>query len=233
MKKYVFEEFMESNNIQKEQLPELLQKRITGFEEMKSDLEYTIEDDRDRLERRLEDLADELEEDIYEEYEDSLENNSDPNEEEEEKLKKELEEKERLKKEQLQLKERLLKKEKMEKEKREKEQQEKEKLAIEMREKEKQEKEKQEKEKVEIERQEREKQEKESKKIPELSPDEFIIEQLYRAGKRKIGKSWLLEKGFKTNLDGRQIIIGKYKLIKALFSFSYSIQALSAAAIAK
>lgn len=56
-------------------MPDLLNKRILGFEELEEDLEQTEDEDREELLNRMEDLSLELDEDLEEFYEDILENN--------------------------------------------------------------------------------------------------------------------------------------------------------------
>ena len=75
MKKYPHQVFLAENKLKTEQLPKQLQKRIKGFEELQEDLEHAVDDDHDRLAKKLDHLSLELEEDLYEEFEDQLENN--------------------------------------------------------------------------------------------------------------------------------------------------------------
>lgn len=75
MKKFPHEKFLEDNNIDYKTLPEMLYKRIKGFEELKEDLEHTTDEDRVKLIENLETLSHELDEDLEEHFEDHLENN--------------------------------------------------------------------------------------------------------------------------------------------------------------
>ena len=62
MKTYAFDEFIKENNIKTEELSELLQQRIIGFNDLREDFQHTVGKDREILEKKLENLADELEE---------------------------------------------------------------------------------------------------------------------------------------------------------------------------
>ena len=75
MKKFPHEQFLEDNNIDYKTLPEMLYKRIKGFEELKDDLEHTTDEDKEKLTSKLEMLSHELLEDLEEHFEDHLENN--------------------------------------------------------------------------------------------------------------------------------------------------------------
>lgn len=75
MKNFPHEKFLEDNNIDYKTLPEMLYKRIKGFEELKEDLEHTTDEDREKLIAKLETLSHELDEDLEEHFEDYLENN--------------------------------------------------------------------------------------------------------------------------------------------------------------
>lgn len=67
--------FLHQNAIEIGKLPEALQKRIYGFEELEQDLLTTIDGDRDQLLSRMEDLSHELDEDLEEHFEDQIDNN--------------------------------------------------------------------------------------------------------------------------------------------------------------
>ena len=195
MKTYAFDEFIKENNIKTEELSELLQQRIIGFNDLREDFQHTVGKDREILEKKLENLADELEEDLYDEFEHLLENNS-----ESEPDRQEIEEQERIAKE----------REKASLERREKEQ--------------KQLKEKQiQKEKIEALRKEKEARKAEEARLAAINPDETLLANLYQKGKRKIGRSELIKLGFKGKLEQKRIAVGKYQLSKSLFSFTYSI----------
>lgn len=83
--KFPHEQFLKDNNIDYKTLPEMLYKRIKGFEELKEDLDQDniTDEDRDKLTEQLEMLSHELSEDLEEEFEDHLENNDQEEEEEE------------------------------------------------------------------------------------------------------------------------------------------------------
>lgn len=76
-KQFPHKHFLEDNSeaIAKRPLPEFLIKRIKGFEELEEDLPHTTDEDRERLEARLERLSHELDEDLEEYFEQELENN--------------------------------------------------------------------------------------------------------------------------------------------------------------
>lgn len=73
--KFPHEKFLDDNNIDYKTLPEMLYKRIKGFEELKEDLEHTTDEDKEKLTEKLEMLSHELLEDLEEHFEDHLENN--------------------------------------------------------------------------------------------------------------------------------------------------------------
>lgn len=79
--KFPHEKFLEDNNIEYRTLPEMLYKRIKGFEELKEDLQHTTDEDREKLTEKLEMLSHELSEDLEEHFEDHLENNDQEEEE--------------------------------------------------------------------------------------------------------------------------------------------------------
>lgn len=83
MKKFPHQQFLKDNHIALESLPEMLQKRIRGFDELEDDLQYATDEHRQYLSDLLERLSQEIEEDLEEHFEQELENN-DPQEEEEE-----------------------------------------------------------------------------------------------------------------------------------------------------
>jgi hypothetical protein len=82
MKKFAHQQFIEDNKIDKETLPDMLKKRMQGFEELQEDLEHTTEEDEEALLHKLEMLSHELAEDLEEHFEDELENNDVEEEEE-------------------------------------------------------------------------------------------------------------------------------------------------------
>ena len=73
--------FLQQNAIDIEKLPEALQKRIYGFEELEQDLSTTLDEDRERLLDRMENLSHELDEDLEEHFEDQLSNNDEQEDE--------------------------------------------------------------------------------------------------------------------------------------------------------
>src|SRR3989338_3864035 len=75
MKKFPHQQFIEDNNLDTQTLPEMLQKRIKGFDELEEDLQHTTDEDKEKLLNKLESLSFELEEDLEEHFEDQLENN--------------------------------------------------------------------------------------------------------------------------------------------------------------
>lgn len=81
--KFPHQQFLEDNQaiINTHPLPEMLQKRILGFEELRDDLAHTTDEDRDQLLGKLEKLSYELDEDLEEYFESYLENNDEEKEE--------------------------------------------------------------------------------------------------------------------------------------------------------
>jgi hypothetical protein len=75
MKKFPHQQFIEDNNLDIQTLPEMLQKRIKGFDELEEDLQHTTDEDKEQLISKLETLSSELEEDLEEHFEEQLENN--------------------------------------------------------------------------------------------------------------------------------------------------------------
>ena len=76
--------FLHQNAIEVSKLPDALQKRIYGFEELEQDLTTTIDDDREQLLSRMEDLSHELDEDLEEHFEEQIDNNDEQEEDEQE-----------------------------------------------------------------------------------------------------------------------------------------------------
>jgi hypothetical protein len=189
MKTYTFEEFIKDNKIKTEELSELLQQRIVGFNDLREDLEHTLGKDREVMESKLENLADELEEDLYDEFEHLLENNSEPESEPDRQT---IEDEDRKAKEKE-------KREKERKEREQREQQRREKLA------------------------QKEKEKAEADRIAALNPDEVLLEKLFKQGKKKMGRSELIKAGYKGKLEQKRILVGKYRLSKAFFSYTYVI----------
>ncbi len=75
MKKFPHQQFMEDNQLAIATLPEMLQKRIKGFDELEEDLRHTTDEDKEKNLSKLETLSQELDEDLEEHFEDHLENN--------------------------------------------------------------------------------------------------------------------------------------------------------------
>lgn len=75
MKKYPHQQFIEENKIDLDDLPNMLQKRINGFEELQEDLKHTTGSDNIALQNKLDYLSNQLEEDLEQHFEDLLENN--------------------------------------------------------------------------------------------------------------------------------------------------------------
>jgi len=75
MKKFPHQQFIEDNNLDIQTLPEMLQKRIKGFDELEEDLQHTTDEDKEKLIAKLETLSHELAEDLEEHFEEQLENN--------------------------------------------------------------------------------------------------------------------------------------------------------------
>jgi len=84
MKNRIFKHkaFLKDNSIASSSLSPLLQKRITGFDELVEDYEHAVEEDQGKMESKITKLDIEIEEDLYDEYEQLLENNEDIEEEE-------------------------------------------------------------------------------------------------------------------------------------------------------
>ncbi|MCC6837376.1 MAG: hypothetical protein IT234_02445 [Bacteroidia bacterium] len=81
MKKFPHQQFIEDNNLDIQTFPEMLQKRIKGFDELEEDLQHTTDEDKEKLLNKLESLSYELEEDLEEHFEDQLENNDEEEDE--------------------------------------------------------------------------------------------------------------------------------------------------------
>lgn len=81
--KFPHEKFLEDNNIDYKTLPEMLYKRIKGFDELKEDLQHTTDEDQGQLIEKMEMLSHEILEDLEEEFEGNLENNDEEEETEE------------------------------------------------------------------------------------------------------------------------------------------------------
>ena len=166
--KFAFEQFIADNKIDVKTLSPNLQKRIRGFEELKDDYQHAIDEDKEKLKYTIENLADELEEDLYDEFEDLLENN-DEQEEEPETVQKTNPSKEASPK-----------------------------VAV------------------------------KQAPVPKAQSDEAIIENLYNMKRYKIGRSALLDMGFKGNLSGSKIKVGSFILQRTgMLSYTYLITKLT------
>ena len=75
MIQFPHQQFAIDNNLDINELPRMLQKRILGFEELQDDLQHTTEQDKAKLRARLDKLSYELEEDLEQHFEHHLENN--------------------------------------------------------------------------------------------------------------------------------------------------------------
>lgn len=75
--KFPHQQFLENNSevFATHPLPDMLQKRIQGFESLRQDLEHTTDEDQQQLLSKLEKLSYELDEDLEEYFEPYLENN--------------------------------------------------------------------------------------------------------------------------------------------------------------
>jgi hypothetical protein len=164
MEKFAFEQFIADNKIDVKTLSPNLQKRIRGFEELKDDYQHAIDEDKDKLKYTIENLADELEEDLYDEFEDLLENNDDLDDEPEP-VKKPAPVKEAPK--------------------------------------------------TTVQKQ---------VPVPKVQSDEEIIDNLYKMKRFKIGRSALLDMGFKGILSGSKIKVGSFILQRTgMLSYTYLI----------
>jgi len=219
--KYKHREFLQNNEIDVSTLSPLLQKRIKGFEELLDDYEHAVDEDSEKMKAKILQLDMELEEDLYDEYEEWLENNDEIEEDDKEiiytmsdgfkwlmipkKKAKELfnnnhtvfginrsEETEGLIESEADLNDY-------------------DEFGIEIG-----------KKRIAP------KKEETKKEIPKPEPkkentDEAIIDNIFKKGEKSIGRSALRDLGFKGKLDKKEHIVGKYKLTKALFSYTYYI----------
>lgn len=177
MKKFPHEQFLDENSIDYKLLPEMLYKRIKGFEELKEDLEHTTEEDKEKLTSKLEMLSHELLEDLEEHFEDHLENNDQEEDEQPEPIQEQEEP---------------------------------------------------------IEEEQTPEPEPETNLIAEEEPvvepeaarelsDEEILEELVADKKHLVLPSELQEKGFKTDLEGKRLVVGKFCLHKGKYDTCYKI----------
>ena len=92
MKKFPHQQFLEDNRVAIESLPDMLQKRIKGFDELEDDLAHTTDEDKEKLVDKLENLSHELAEDLEEHFEEQLENNDQEDDEQPEPVLEQVEE---------------------------------------------------------------------------------------------------------------------------------------------
>lgn len=194
MKKFPHEQFLEENSIDYKLLPEMLYKRIKGFEELKEDLEHTTDEDREKLTGKLEMLSHELLEDLEEHFEEQLENNDQEEEEEQP--------------EPVQEPEQPVVEEPIPEPEPEIQPEPEPEIQIE-----------QEKPEAEV-QPEQEQPETEPLKEP---TDEEILEGLVSAQKHLVLPSELKEKGFKMSLNGKRIMVGKFCLHRGKYDSCYKI----------
>lgn len=183
MKKFPHEQFLDENSIDYKLLPEMLYKRIRGFEELKDDLEHTTDEDKEKLISKLEMLSHELLEDLEEHFEDHLENNDQEEGEQPEPIQ---EQEEPIEEEQTP------------------------------------EPEVQPEPEPEIEPVVQEEPVVEPEAARELS-DEEILEELVADKKHLVLPSELQEKGFKTGLEGKRLVVGKFCLHRGKYDTCYKI----------
>tara|TARA_R100000750_G_scaffold30200_3_gene19244 strand:- start:51831 stop:52766 length:936 start_codon:yes stop_codon:yes gene_type:complete len=231
---YKHREFIHNNDIQTTTLSPMLQKRIKGFEELLDDYEHAVDEDSEKMKAHILQLDMELEEDLYDEYEQWLENNDDIEEDDKEIIytmsdgfkwmmipkKKALE----LFKNNHEVygvnrseeTEGLIEKEA--------DLEDYEAFGIEIG------------KKKPAPKKETPKPKKETPPSPEPKKadasenekhDEAIIERLFQKKQKRIGRTTLRELGFKGKLDKKEHIVGKYTLSKALFSYTYYLEVTS------
>lgn len=196
MKKFPHQQFIQYNNIELPTLPELIQKRIKGFEELEEDLQYTTDEDKEKLLTKLGLLSHELEEDLEEYFEQHLENNDQEQEEEDLAVPKVAEaaekegEPEITRKPEPELQEQVVEEIIREPEPPQMQQE----------------------------------QSKEPEPEPTKEPtDEEILEGLWADKKHKVFPTELKEKGFKGQLDKRMHLVGKFCLQRGKYDTCYKI----------
>lgn len=79
-KKFKHKVFLSDNNIEVSTLSGLLKKRMRGFDELVEDYQHTLNEDQQVMEDNITQLDMEIEEDLYDEYEQWLENNEEAEE---------------------------------------------------------------------------------------------------------------------------------------------------------
>ena len=227
---YKHREFLQNNDIQIGNLSPMLKKRIKGFDELLDDYEHAVDEDSEKIKAQILQLDMELEEDLYDEYEQWLENNDDIEEDEKEIIytmsdgfkwmmipkKKALElfqnnhavygvnrseETESLIESEADLNDH-------------------EEFGIEIGKKRPAPKKEEAKKETPI---PEPKKEMPQPKPKNENPDEAIIEKLFQQKQKSIGRSALRALGFQGKLDKKEHVAGKYRLTKALFSYTYYI----------
>lgn len=176
MKKIPHQQFIEDNNLDIQTLPEMLQKRIKGFDELEEDLQHTTDEDKEKLIAKLETLSHEIAEDLEEHFEEQLENNDQEEDEQPEIALEPIQEEPILEPE------------------------------------------------PEI---QEEKTEPEPEPEPEFEApeptDEEILEGLFADKKHQVLPSELQEKGFKTSLNSKKLLVGKFCLHRGKYDTCYQL----------
>ncbi|MES2397638.1 MAG: hypothetical protein V4549_16630 [Bacteroidota bacterium] len=194
MKKFPHQQFIEDNNLDIQTFPEMLQKRIKGFDELEEDLQHTTDEDKEKLVSKLETLSHELAEDLEEHFEEHLENNDQEEDEQPEIAPEPIQEEPTPEPE--------IQEEEVQPE-----------ITPEP-----------------VEEPAPEPQEETQEPTPDPEPepvkeptDEEILEGLVADKKRQVFPSELQEKGFKTSLDSKRLLVGKFCLQKGKYDTCYKI----------
>ena len=195
MKKFPHQQFIEDNQLDIQTLPEMLQKRIKGFDELEEDLQHTTDEDNEKLMSKLETLSHELAEDLEEHFEEHLENNDQEEDEQPEVVPEPMQEESTPEPEpEVQEPEPEIQEEVVEPDPEPEIQEE----VIEP--------------------------EPESEPEPALEPtDEEILEGLLNSNKSHVLPSELKEKGFKTSLNEKRLLVGKFCLHRGKYDTCYKI----------
>lgn len=198
MKKFPHQQFIQDNNIELPTLPELIQKRIKGFEELEEDLQFTTDEDKEKLLAKLGMLSHELEEDLEEHFEQHLENNDQEQEEEDQTEPKVAAAAEKEEEPEIVP---------------EPEPEQKEQIVEEI---------------IRQQEPKQIEQEQPNAPVPEPEPtkeptDEEILEGLWTDKKHKVFPTELKEKGFKGQLDKRMHLVGKFCLQRGKYDTCYKI----------
>ncbi len=180
MKKFPHQQFIEDNNLDIQTFPEMLQKRIKGFDELEEDLQHTTDEDNEKLISKLETLSHELAEDLEEHFEEHLENNDQEEDEQPEITPEPIQEEPTPEPE------------------------------------------------PEVQEPEPEIQEEVAEPDPESEPvleptDEEILEGLLNSKKSHVSPSELKGRGFKTSLNEKRILVGKFCLHRGKYDTCYKI----------